>query len=123
MCYCRSLDKLNHYRSRVRPAARGGPVRWSGYLPSATIPKRGSSGANLAALTSFSGNREKSMSGSSVGDKQVNPGLVTIHNAVALLPINYALAKAYRCATQSVHDCAISNCVVCTYYIYNYGSE
>ncbi len=92
----RSLDKLNQYRSRVRPAARGGQVRWSGYLPSTGLPKRGSSGANLAALTSFAGGREKSMSGSSLVDKQVNPGLVTIHNAVALLPINYSLAKAYR---------------------------
>ena len=94
--YCRSLDKLNQYRSRVRPSTRGGQVRWSGYLPSSTLPKRGSSGANLAALTSFSGSREKSTSNLPQGDKQVNPGLVNIYNAMPLFPINYGLAEAYR---------------------------
>ncbi len=71
-------------------------MRWSGYLPSSTLPKRGSSGANLAALTSFSGSREKSTSNLPQGDKQVNPGLVNIYNAMPLFPINYGLAEAYR---------------------------
>lgn len=86
---------MNTYRSRVHPAARGSQVRWSSYIASSTIPKRGSSGSNLAGLASFGGPRDK-MVGSAQGDKHVNPGLVTIHDAIPLLPIDYSLAKAYR---------------------------
>ena len=85
---------MNVYRSRIRPIARGGQIRWSGhgYLPS-SLPKRGSSGTNLAGLTSLGGWGEK---GTSSGDGAVNPGLVTVYDAFSLLPIDYNLAKSYR---------------------------
>lgn len=90
----RSLDKMNVYRSRIRPVARSGPIRWSGHgYVTSTLPSRGSSGSNLAGLTGWS---DKGMSASHTGDKGVNPGLVTMHDALSLLPIDYNLAKSYR---------------------------
>ena len=75
--------KTSHIRSTMR-----GQSRWSGYL-SSSLPKRGSSGANLDKLTA---------SLFSAGEKSPNPFTcpVYIHDAIPMLPIDIGLAKAYR---------------------------
>ena len=79
---------MNAYKSsHIRSMVRGQSWR-SGYL-SSSLPKRGSSGANMDKLTAslFVG-----------GDKTSSPftNPVDIHDAISVLPIDLALAKAYR---------------------------
>ena len=92
---CRSLDKMNAYKSsHIRSAVRG-QSRWSGYL-SSSLPKRGSTGANLDNMATASL--------FSAGDKSSSPFTcpVDIHDAIPLLPIDLSLAKAYRYALNYV---------------------
>ena len=86
---CRSLDKMSAYKSsHIRSAVRG-QSRWSGFL-SSSLPKRGSTGANLDSMATASL--------FSAGDKSSSPFTcpVDIHDAIPLLPIDLGLAKTYR---------------------------
>lgn len=81
---------MNAYKSsHIRSAVLRGQSRWSGYL-SSSLPKRGSTGANLDNMATASL--------FSAGDKSSSPFTcpVDIHDAIPLLPIDLGLAKAYR---------------------------
>ena len=93
--FVRALDKMNLYRSYIRPMAWG-TQRRSTFL-SSSLPKRGS-GSNVREAAGKIYQLEKGG-----GDSFTNPytGTVTVHDVTHMLPLNYHLATTYQCVLVS----------------------